>query len=100
MPYLGREEKHKALLTTASHDDYTEWGSIIANNSDGKIPAKWIYSEMQSPGVIWYWVNENDCSEDYKESKYKYLGYICLDETIILVVPCMLLYNILLWPSG
>ena len=69
MPYLGRPEKNKALLTTATHDDYTEWGTIVAGKSDNKIPAKWMYPTMESPGVIWYWINENDCNADYKKSK-------------------------------
>uniref|UniRef100_A0A7M6DPA1 Uncharacterized protein n=1 Tax=Clytia hemisphaerica TaxID=252671 RepID=A0A7M6DPA1_9CNID len=64
-PYLGRPEKFKALLTTASYDLYTEWGTIIANTSDNKIPARWIYPDMTSPGSIWYWLNENDCNLDY-----------------------------------
>jgi len=66
-PYLGRPENGKALLTTASYDDYTEWGTIIADGSDGEVPAKWMAGEMESPGVIWYWVNENDCDGDYRK---------------------------------
>ena len=50
-PYLGRASSGKALLTTATYDDYTEYGTIIANNSEGRIPAKWMKNKMQSPGV-------------------------------------------------
>ncbi|XP_057304821.1 uncharacterized protein LOC130641845 isoform X1 [Hydractinia symbiolongicarpus] len=72
MPYLGRASKNKAFLTTANNDDYTEWGSLVSNNSDGNVPSKWIYPQMKSPGVIWYWVNENDCDADYKKIDGKY----------------------------
>ena len=68
MPYLGNPQNSKALLTTATYDDYFEWGSIIANKSDGKIPAKWMNPHMQGPGAIWYWLNENDCDPDYRKS--------------------------------
>jgi len=47
----------------------SEYGTIIADKTDGEVPAKWMYNEMASPGVIWYWVNENDCYSDYKKSE-------------------------------
>ena len=64
MPYLGKPSSTNAFLTTAKYVDYYEWSSIVEKESGGSIPAKWIYPQMQSPGVIWYWVNENDCSDD------------------------------------
>lgn len=70
MPYLGNVEKNKALLTTASYSFWYDWGSIIAADSEGYSPAKWITPEMPNPSVIWYWVNENDCDKDYKPSNY------------------------------
>ena len=69
-PYLGRPENGKALLTTASNDNYADWGTIIANQSDDYVPAKWMSGEMKSPGLIWYWVNENDCDRDYRKSLF------------------------------
>ncbi|KAK3752647.1 hypothetical protein QZH41_000998 [Actinostola sp. cb2023] len=62
MPYLGPS---KALLTT---NDYSDWygpGTIITDNPDQK-PANWIYPEMYDPGVIWYWLNEDDCDKARK----------------------------------
>jgi len=66
MPYMASRDREKALLTTATYTYYTEWGSIVANDSQGYVPAKWITPQKESPGVIWYWINENDCEDDYK----------------------------------
>lgn len=69
MPYLGRSEMCKALLTTADYDDYFEWGTIISDESENHVPAKWMYTNMASPGVVWYWLNENDCQSDLARGK-------------------------------
>ena len=66
MPYRASGNTKRALLTTAHYTYYSEWGSIVANNSDDYVPAMWITPEKESPGVIWYWLNENDCDADYK----------------------------------
>ena len=71
LPYLGSPSKNNALLTTASNDDYWEYGTIISNTISNALrkhgnmePAPWIYPVMKSPGHIWYWINENDCTPD------------------------------------
>lgn len=66
MPYIATGRTDRALLTTAHYTFYYEWGSIVANNSDHYVPAKWITPQKESPGVIWYWINENDCDAGYK----------------------------------
>ena len=57
MPWLGARQ---SLLTTSTHSDYSDWGSIISEKKSNN-PAPWIYGGMPNPGVIWYWVNEDDC---------------------------------------
>ena len=57
MPWLGARQ---SLLTTSTHSDYSDWGSIISETKSNN-PAPWIYGAMPNPGVIWYWVNEDDC---------------------------------------
>ena len=69
MPYIATGRTDRALLTTAHYTFYYEWGSIVANNSDNYVPAKWITPQKESPGVIWYWINENDCNAEYKPGK-------------------------------
>ena len=60
MPWLGGR---KGILTTSGTSDYAWWGTIISDNMEYK-PAPWIYNQMREPGVIWYWINEDDCSPD------------------------------------
>ena len=61
MPWLG---ERKGLLTTSTHADYSNWGSIISETNEYN-PAPWIYYKMANPGVIWYWLNEDDnCNYD------------------------------------
>lgn len=62
MPWYNINEKStKALLTTSVDVDYYPSGSIIWGHDDRQ-PADWISQVgMQNPGVIWYWVNEDDC---------------------------------------
>ena len=77
MPYLGPS---KALLTT---NDYSDWygpGTIITDNPDQK-PANWIYPEMYDPGVIWYWLNEDDCDKARKP------GIFCMVENHVNELP-------------
>ena len=59
MPWLGARQ---SLLTTSTHSDYSDWGSIISEKTSNN-PAPWIYGAMANPGVIWYWVNEDDCDQ-------------------------------------
>lgn len=59
MPWLGARQ---SLLTTSTHSDYSDWGSIISEKTSNN-PAPWIYGVMANPGVIWYWVNEDDCDQ-------------------------------------
>ena len=59
MPWLGAKQ---SLLTTSTHSDYSDWGSIISEKMSNN-PAPWIYGVMANPGVIWYWVNEDDCDQ-------------------------------------
>ncbi|XP_068727258.1 uncharacterized protein [Montipora capricornis] len=82
MPWLG---ERKGLLTTSTHADYSNWGSIISETKEYN-PAPWIYYKMANPGVIWYWVNEDDnCNYDKKhfvlsasESPIRSYGELCL----------------------
>ncbi|XP_065054894.1 uncharacterized protein LOC135683537 isoform X1 [Rhopilema esculentum] len=60
MPWLGAR---KGILTTSGSADWYWWGTIISDNLEYK-PAPWISSQMKNPGVIWYWVNEDDCDPD------------------------------------
>ena len=58
-----------ALLTTAWFSNFYPGGSIIWGGTD-RWPADWILdSNMRDPGVIWYWVNEDDCDDDRKPGK-------------------------------
>ena len=93
-PYLGRASSGKALLTTATHDDYTEYGTIIANTSEGRIPAKWMRNKMQSPGVVWYWLNENDCNLDYGKGLFCII--YCRSFFIVVVLILYICPNIIL----
>ena len=69
-PYLAPDDTHLSLLTTGYKTETPAWGTIVSGNTDNKYtPSRWITSEMKSPGVIWYWLNENDCDSDYKKSK-------------------------------
>lgn len=80
MPWLG---ERKGLLTTSTHADYSNWGSIISETKEYN-PAPWIYYKMANPGVIWYWVNEDDnCNYDSRmppaaESPIRSYGELCL----------------------
>lgn len=53
------------LLTTATVGDWYPRGTIITDRREGK-PANWIYPGMFDPGVIWYWINEDDCDQSRK----------------------------------
>ena len=70
IPYLGRPEKKEALLTTATYDDYTQYGTIISDTTiNNNEPSPWMIQDMPSPGFIWYWINENDCSPNRERGK-------------------------------
>jgi len=72
MPWFDAKGTHnKALLTTSSSPTHYPSGSIIWGGTD-RHPADWIWDGgMRDPGVIWYWVNEDDCDEDRKPGKKK-----------------------------
>ncbi|XP_073247149.1 uncharacterized protein [Porites lutea] len=67
MPWFDSKGTHKkALLTTSTSPTYYPSGSIIWGGTD-RYPADWIWDGgMRDPGVIWYWVNEDDCDQDRK----------------------------------
>ncbi|KAK3716436.1 hypothetical protein QZH41_016844, partial [Actinostola sp. cb2023] len=67
MPWFDAHGKlNKALLTTSSRTTNSPSGSIIWGDTEYR-PAYWmLYGGMSHPGVIWYWVNEDDCDTDRK----------------------------------
>ena len=65
MPWLGQRA---GILTTSGTADKHWWGTIISDNLQYK-PAPWISWQMKNPGVIWYWLNEDDCSPNRKPGK-------------------------------
>lgn len=67
MPWFDAKGTHnKALLTTSDSPTYYPSGSIIWGGPD-RFPSDWIWAGgMRNPGVIWYWLNEDDCDEDRK----------------------------------
>ena len=72
MPWFDAKGTHnKALLTTSDSPTYYPSGSIIWGDTD-RHPADWIWNGgMRDPGVIWYWVNEDDCDDDRKPGQKK-----------------------------
>lgn len=70
MPWVvASGSNNKALLTTSSSPTYNPSGSILWEGSD-RNPADWILDGgMKDPGVIWYWLNEDDCDADRKAGK-------------------------------
>ena len=60
MPWLGGRS---GILTTSGRADRSWWGTIISDNLLYK-PAPWINTPMANPGIIWYWINEDDCGPD------------------------------------
>ena len=67
MPWFdAKGTHHMALLTTSDSPTYYPSGSIIWGGPD-RFPSDWIWAGgMRNPGVIWYWLNEDDCDEDRK----------------------------------
>jgi len=65
MPYFdAKGTQTNALLTTSGSLTYYPAGSIIWGDTQYN-PAYWMrYGGMLNPGVIWYWVNEDDCDAD------------------------------------
>ena len=43
-------------ITTSESASNEWWGSLIIRPGCGFNPAPWIASQIQSPGIIWYWV--------------------------------------------
>ena len=66
MPWLGARS---GLLTTSTHSDYSEWGTIISEKTSNN-PAPWIYGVMTNPGLIWYWMNEGKIDKKPTPGKY------------------------------
>ena len=85
MPWFDATGTHnKALLTTSGSPTYYPSGSIIWGGTD-RHPADWISTGgMRSPGVIWYWVNEDDCDADRKPGKM----------TIIIIIIIIIIFLI------
>ena len=122
MPWFdAKGTEKKALLTTSSSTTYYPSGSIIWGGSD-RYPSDWIgYGGMQNPGVIWYWLNEDDCDEErkpgidvnagnYPKFKYSKLGQFGMNNhysTLFLhftILFCLcgsawVLRSPLLWPA-
>lgn len=79
MPWLGARS---GLLTTSTHSDYSEWGTIISEKKSNN-PAPWIYGVMTNPGLIWYWMNEGKIDKKptpvyVAESPIRAYGGFCL----------------------
>lgn len=66
MPWLGAS---KGLLTTSTHSNYYEYGTIISETKQNN-PAPWLAPNMINPGVIWYWVNEDDYDANRTPGNY------------------------------
>ena len=122
MPWFdAKGTEKKALLTTSSSTTYYPSGSIIWGGSD-RYPSDWIgYGGMKNPGVIWYWLNEDDCDEErkpgidvnagnYPKFKYNKLGQFGMNNhysTLFLhftILFCLcgsawVLRSPLLWPA-
>ncbi|XP_048582654.1 uncharacterized protein LOC116601185 isoform X2 [Nematostella vectensis] len=62
MPWLGSA---KALLTTNQYSNWYGPGTLITDSGDFD-PAPWIYPDGYNPGVIRYWINDDDCGADRK----------------------------------
>ena len=62
MPWVvASGSNNMSLLTTSDSPTYYPSGSILWEGKD-RHPADWIWDGgMRDPGVIWYWVNEDDC---------------------------------------
>ena len=76
-PNLPWISKGKEGLLITSREDVG--GSIISNNSLYR-PSEWIHNEKTNPGIIWYWLNENDCNSNYKPGQLFLFAqlYTCL----------------------
>ena len=62
LPYLGPAKMKAALLTTSDNINYYQYGCIVSDGTrNGNKPSPWMMNYMDSPGHIWYWINENDC---------------------------------------
>ena len=82
MPWFDADGTGKmAILTTSSSPTYYPSGSILWAGTD-RHPADWIRDGgMRDPGVIWYWVNEDDCDADRKPggATTKFACIICIN---------------------
>ena len=89
----------KALLTTSSSPTNYPSGSIIWAGTD-RYPADWISAVgMRNPGVIWYWVNEDDCDEDRKPGRM-FPSYFFFKQINSYISICFKLINPIQWISN
>ncbi len=65
MPWLG---SRKGILTTSGTSDWWWYGTIVSDNLEYQ-PAPWLNGGMRNPGLIWYFVNEDDCDADRRQSE-------------------------------
>ena len=86
MPWFDATGTHNmALLTTSSSPTSYPSGSIIWGGVD-RHPADWIWDGgMRDPGVIWYWVNEDDCDADRKSGGGKTFLQTIMSISVIIV---------------
>ena len=69
VPYRGDAKASCGLLTTAHNDHNTWFGTLVSGNTQYH-PAPYLGNRLVNPGVIWYWVNEDDCGPDRKPSTF------------------------------
>ena len=87
MPYLGDAKYKAGLLTTSSSEHYAWYGTLVSGNTQYR-PAPYINYHALNPGVIWYWVSEDDCLADRKPGKgvsatrKTYFSYLSYDHLI------------------
>lgn len=66
MPWICTNEVCKALLTTSISPNDRFFGTIVTTINQGfntrYIPAPYIFHEIISPGIIWYWMREGGCA--------------------------------------
>ncbi|XP_065647462.1 uncharacterized protein LOC100205261 isoform X2 [Hydra vulgaris] len=62
LPFLSTDTTKDGLLITST----AEYGGVIISKNPKNLPSSWILNANNNPGVIWYWLNENDCDSTYK----------------------------------
>ncbi|XP_047135033.1 uncharacterized protein LOC100209306 isoform X2 [Hydra vulgaris] len=61
LPFLSTDTTKDGLLITST----AEYGGVIISKNPKGLPSSWILNKNNNPGVIWYWLNENDCGSNY-----------------------------------